>query len=181
MSVIGARFVTPEVVTSHFHIREGETVADFGAGSGYFLQVLSTRVGPAGRVYACEIQKGLVEKLGAHAHSLGLSNIHPLWCDLEEMNGIKIETGSIDVAVLINTLFQIEDKETSVKEMARTLRKGGKFLVIDWSESFSGMGPQPEYVITATEVTALFESNGFIFDRDFDSGEHHYGLAFRKI
>ena len=59
-------FVTPEIVVSHFHIREGDVVADFGAGSGYYTPELSRRVGN-GRVYACEIQKALVEKVGALA------------------------------------------------------------------------------------------------------------------
>lgn len=181
MNLVGARFVTPAVVSTHFHIREGEVVADFGAGSGFFMQALSEATGATGRVYACEIQKGLVEKLSASAHAAGLSNIHPLWCDLEEMNGIKIWSDEVDVAVLINTLFMIEDKETAIAEMGRTVRKGGKFFVVDWSESFGGMGPTPEMVIAAEEVKVLFESRGFIYERDYDAGAHHYGLAFRKV
>lgn len=175
------RFVVPDVVASHFHIREGDIVADYGAGSGFFLSVLSRAAGEAGRVFACEIQKNLVEKLGDQARTLGLHNVHPLWCDLEAANGIKISTGELDIAVLVNTFFQMEDKETAVQEMGRTVRKGGKFFVVDWAESFSGLGPQPKQVITATETKALFEANGFIVDGEYDAGEHHYGLAFRKV
>lgn len=178
---IGGRFVIPDVVATHFHLREGELVADFGAGSGFFLPALSKMVGESGRVFACEIQKALVEKLGDQARTLNLTNIHPLWCDLEEANGIKIGTGELDAAIMVNTLFLIEDKETAIKEMARTLRTGGRFFVIDWTESFAGMGPQPGSVITAAEATDLLESNGFMLDRDFPAGDHHYGLAFRKI
>ena len=56
------RFVIPSVVSSHFHIRDGDIVADFGAGVGNFIPELSKRAGPDGRVYACEIQKNLIEK-----------------------------------------------------------------------------------------------------------------------
>jgi ubiquinone/menaquinone biosynthesis C-methylase UbiE len=178
---VTSRFVVPEIVASHFHIREGDIVADYGAGSGFFLSVLSRAVGENGRVFACEIQKNLVEKLGDQARVLGLQNIHPLWCDLEETNGIKIATGELDIAILVNTFFQMEDKETAVQEMGRTVRKGGKFFVVDWTESFSGLGPQPGQVITATETKALFESNGFIVDGEYAAGEHHYGIAFRRI
>tara|TARA_B100000508_G_scaffold140846_1_gene143818 strand:- start:2514 stop:3062 length:549 start_codon:yes stop_codon:yes gene_type:complete len=176
----GGRFVVPEVVATHFHINEGDLVADFGTGSGFFLKTLSTAVGESGRVYACEIQKQLVEKVGELSRTLGLQNIQPLWCDLEEEKGIKIASGEIDTAILVNTLFMIEDKETAVQEMARTMRVGGKFFVIDWTESFAGMGPTPDRVISATDATALFESHGFVLERDFPAGEHHYGLAFRK-
>lgn len=180
-TLVGGRFVIPDIVISHFHLREGDVVADFGAGSGFFLKALSTAVSDSGKVYACEIQKQLVDKLGDTARTQGLNNIYPLWCDIEESNGIKLADSSLDVALLINTLFLIDDKKTAIKEMARTLRTGGKFLVIDWTESFAGLGPKPDHVITASETTDLFEENGFVLERDFPTGDHHYGLAFRKI
>ena len=178
---IGGRFVVPQVVATHFHLHKGDSVADFGAGSGFFLKALSDAVGHEGKVFACEIQKQLVEKLGEQSRAQNLTNIHPLWCDLEEANGIKVGDGELDAAMLINTLFQIEDKDTAIKEMGRTVRSGGKFFVIDWTESFAGMGPSPEHVVTAADATALFEANGFVLDRDFPTGDHHYGLAFRKV
>ena len=177
---IGGRFVVPHVVASHFHLNEGDAVADFGAGSGFFLKVLADAVGHEGKVYACDIQKQLVEKLGEQARSLGVGNVLPLWCDLEEQNGIKIDTGELDAAILVNTLFQIEDKATAITEMIRTLRSGGKFFVIDWTESFAGMGPNPDMVISADATTSMCEAAGLVLDREFPAGDHHYGLAFRK-
>lgn len=171
----------PDVVATHFHIKEGDLVADFGAGSGFFLKTLSKSVGETGRVFACEIQKQLVEKIGELSRLQGLMNVHPLWCDLEEENGIKIGNGELDAAILVNTLFLIEEKEIAIKEIARTIRAGGNFFVIDWTESFSGMGPQPGHVITAETATALLESNGFVFEREFPAGDHHYGLAFKRV
>ncbi len=178
---IGGRFVVPEIVASHFHLREGDVVADFGSGSGFFMKTLAQAVGASGRLYACDIQKQLVEKLGDQARLLGLSNVFPLWCDLEEPNGITIADGELDAAFLINTLFLIEKKDDAITEMSRTLRRGGKFIIIDWSESFGGLGPQPSQVIAAKDTTALLESHGFVLDRDFPAGEHHYGLAFRRV
>jgi hypothetical protein len=43
------------------------------------------------------------------------------------------------------------------------------------------MGPTPGHVISAADTINLFESNGFIFEREIPSGDHHYGLAFRKV
>lgn len=173
-------FVSPQVVISHFHLKEGDIVADFGAGNGYFLPELSKRVG-SGVVYVCEIQKSLVEKVGEHARSQGLKNVHPLWCDLEELNGIKIKDDALDVGLLINTLFQIEDKAAAIAEMSRTIRKGGRLIVIDWTDSFNGMGPAPHHVMTAAATASLLESNQFIVEQEFPAGSHHYGLAFRKV
>lgn len=178
---IGGRFVIPDIVVSQFHLRAGDKVADFGAGKGFFIAPVSRIVGSEGVVYACEIQRGLVDTISEEARTQGLTNVYPLWCDLEEPEGIKILDEELDVALLINALFQIEDKEAAVKEMSRTLRSGGKFFVIDWTESWQGLGPAPQHVVTAEDAKNLFESNGFVLEREFPSGDHHYGLAFRKV
>ncbi len=174
------RFVVPSIVATHFHLREGDSVADLGAGSGHFLEALSEVVGTSGRVYACEIQRELVEKLGEVAHSKGLSNIDPVWCDIEEPGGVKIADGTLDAVIIINTLFLVENKAATIAEASRILRPGGKLLVVDWTESFGGLGPQPAQVFSQPDAQALIESNYFVYERSFDTGDHHYGIAFKK-
>lgn len=175
------KFVVPEVVSTHFHLKEGDKVADFGAGSGFYLKVLSEAVGQSGKVYACEIQKQLVEKLGDFARLNGLANILPLWCDLEEARGIKVADNTLDAGILINTLFQFEHKDVALTEINRVIRPGGVLYVIDWSESFGGLGPQPKDVLTKDSAIALCESNRFALEREFPTGDHHYGFSVRKI
>jgi ubiquinone/menaquinone biosynthesis C-methylase UbiE len=181
MNNVPNNFVVPEVAVSHFHIKAGDTVADFGAGSGHFLRALSERVGSEGRVYACEIQKGLVEKVSDLARKEGLLNIHPLWCDLEEPNGIKIKDSSVDVGVLVNTLFQLEDRDAGTKETIRTIRQGGRLVVIDWTDSAGGLGPAQGHVISLHEATSLLEAQGLVLEQEFPTGSHHYGVSFRKL
>lgn len=180
--IIGApqQFVQPHIVSTHFHLRPGEVVADLGAGSGHFLESLSKMVTPSGRVYACEIQKKLVDALGAYARERHLPNIHPLWCDLEAEHGTTLGDGILDASIMVNTLFQIVEKEIALREVFRITRGGGKFLLIDWSDSFAGMGPQPQDVVTEDRARELVIGAGFTFERDFPAGDHHYGLAFRK-
>lgn len=173
------RFVVPDVVATHFHLREGDTVADFGAGSGYFLKTLSRLVGSEGTVHACEIQKNLIETMGEVVRRENLQNVEVHWCDVEEENGSKLAGDSLDTIIIVNSLFQFEDKDAALLEARRTLRPGGKLFIIDWSESFGGLGPQPAEIITANDARALAEKHGFTFERSFDAGDHHYGLAFR--
>lgn len=178
--VVQGRFVTPEKVASHFHLRKGDMVGDFGAGSGFFSPVLARLVGREGKIYALEIKKQLVQTIADIAAQSGLSNIEVVWCDIEEPLGTKLRDGALDAGVLINALFQMEEKEAAMEEIVRTLRSGGKLFVIDWSDAFVGLGPHPSHVVTADDVKALAESYGLIFERSFDAGDHHYGLAFRK-
>ena len=178
--MVQGRFVEPGVVSTHFHLREGDTVADFGAGSGYFMEVLAELVGKTGVVYACEIQKELSIKLGEQARSKGLTQVSALWSDVEELGGSKIPDGVLDAAVVVNTFFQFEDKATALQEISRTMRSGGKLFIIDWSESFNGLGPQPEQVVSEADAKAHAEEQGFVFEHSFDAGDHHYAIALRK-
>lgn len=173
------RFVIPEKVVTHFHVREGDQVADFGAGSGFFLKSLSELVGEEGVVYACEIQKNLVESMDLLATKEGLENVRPTWCDFEKVGGSKLPENTIDIVILVNTLFQVEQKSEVVEEIKRVLRSGGKAIVIDWSESFGGLGPQPDSVITQDKTEELFVASGFTMETTFDAGDHHYGITFR--
>ena len=173
------RFVVPEVVVTNFHLRPGDKVADFGAGRGFFIKALSTQVGREGTVYALEIQKQLVEAIGELVRLEHLGNVSPIWCDIEELNGSKVPTDILDAAIVVNSLFQMEDKATALQEIKRTLRPGGKLFIIDWSESFGGLGPHPDQVLSEGAARAQVEQQGFVFERSFDAGDHHYGLAFR--
>ena len=174
------QFVQPDIVSAHFHLHVGDSVADFGAGAGYFMRPLAKLVSQDGVVYACEIQKKLTLKLNELAQNEELSQVRVLWCDLEELNGIDIESDTLDAGIVVNTLFQLDDKSTALTEMVRTLRSGGKLFIIDWSESFDGLGPTTDAVVSSQATRDLVETAGLVFERDFPAGEHHYGLAFRK-
>ena len=155
-------------------------MADFGAGSGFFLKPLSRAVGDAGIVYALEIQKTLVESLGVLINRENLGNVRPLWCDIEKLGGSKLPDSGVDVVILANTLFQVEEHSAVVAEIHRVLRSGGKAVVIDWTESWGGLGPQPSDIVSQETTEQLFEQAGFTTEGTFDAGDHHYGVAFRK-
>lgn len=175
------QFVVPEKVVTHFHLREGDAIGDFGSGSGFFTKALSRAVGSTGKVYSFEIQKPLVERIADIARHEHLDNVEVLWCDIESKGGCKLKDGILDAALLSNALFQFSDRAAALGEVRRMLQSGGKLLMIDWSESFGGMGPQPSDVVPQADATALIERHGFHFERLFPAGEHHYGLAFRAV
>jgi len=181
ISGTNAQFMDPASTASHFHLHEGDSVADFGAGPGHYIKILSKAVGATGRVYACEIQKALVDTLGVLAHEENLTNVRPLWCDLEKQKGTKIDNGILDAGILVNTLFQLEHKNLALEEMARVIRRGGKLFVIDWLDSFHGIGPQPQFVVTEAMARKMIEDAGFACERTFPAGDQHYGLACRRL
>jgi ubiquinone/menaquinone biosynthesis C-methylase UbiE len=173
-------FSNPENNIEQFHIDPGMSVADLGSGAGFYSLALAKEVGPSGKVYSVDIQKELLSKLQTEAHNEGIANIKLVWGDLDEVGGSTLNDQSVDRVVIANVLFQVEDKDNLIKEAYRILKPGSKLLFVDWSDSFGGLGPRPQDVIKEDVAKTLFESEGFEFEKDIQTGDHHYGFIVKK-
>ncbi len=171
-------FINPEYTISQLCLKEGMRVADFGAGSGAYSKLASIKVGNTGKVYAIEVQRGLVTKLESEIKKWGFSNIDCLWADIEKKGGTKLADKSVDAIIISNVLFQAEDRLGLIDEAKRILKDDGRVLLIDWSDSFSGMGPSPDLLITEEVARDLFKKRGFKVMENISTSVHHYGIIF---
>ncbi len=174
-------FSEPEKNINQLDLKEGMHVADFGAGSGFYAVAIAKRVGDSGRVYAIDVQKDLLTALLNKAKSEGLFNIQNIWGDIDEIGGSSLADKSVDACVVSNVLFQSENRANLIKEVSRILKPKGQVLAIDWSDSYGGLGPTPSSVIKKEDAQNFFVESGFLIEKSFDAGDHHWGLVFRKI
>jgi len=163
------------------NIQAGQDIADLGSGSGFYTLAAAKALSSTGRVYAIDAQKDLLSKLKNHATKEGLYNVEVIWGDIEKPNGTKLKDSSIDMVMLCNVLFQLSNKENIIAEIKRILKPGGRVLVIDWTDSFGGIGPKKSDVVKKDVVMGKFEKNGFHLDKEIPAGSHHYGLIFKKL
>ena len=155
-------------------IREDMIIADLGAGTGFYSIPAGILV-PMGKVYAVEIIKDYVTTIKNKAKEAHLNNIECFWGNIEKIGGTKIKDNIVDVVIVSNILFQVEDKERFITEVKRILKKEGKVLFVDWLDS-SSIGPKKERLISKENTLELFNKRGIVFERDIDAGEHHYGM-----
>lgn len=175
------RFTDPAKNIKKLALKDGMFVGDFGAGVGAYTMLAADIVGSRGAVYAVEIQQDLLLNIKNSAIEKKYENIDTLWGDIDEVGGVNLKDELLDAVILSNTLFQLDKKENAVAEIKRVLKRGGKVLVVDWSESFAGLGPHPTTVVSKERAKALFEEGGFVLEDDFEAGGHHYGFTFKKI
>jgi len=174
-------FTDPGSNVLQFGLKEGQCVADLGAGVGMCSMPLARSVGATGRVYAVEIQKELLERLKRQAREEGLGNIEVLWGDIESKNGTKLRDKCVDVALLSNVLFQVDDKNGVINEVSRILKHKGRVCIIEWSGSYNDLGPQEEMVVPANVARELFERAGYVYEGEISAGKHHYGISMSKV
>lgn len=171
-------FADPAHNVRIFGIQHGMKVADFGAGSGAYTFAIAQLLEGSGTVYSIDVQKDLLRRIKTEAHKRGLANVEIIWGDVEVPGSSKLHEHTMDVVLLSNILFQVPDKKTPLQEALRIVKKTGKVVIIDWSDSFGGLGPHKDDVFTQTAAKALASAAGFTCTEEFDAGGHHYGLIF---
>ncbi len=173
-----ARFSSPRDNVLQLGLREGMKVGDFGTGSGHYARAAAAIVGHGGKVYAIDIQEDILKHLKLNSHEHHQKIIEAVWGDIEKVGGTHLREASLDAVTLANALFQVDNRDGLLGEIKRTLKPGGKFMLIDWAGSYGGMGPTPERVITEHDAEAFFINGGFHKVKSFRAGSHHYGIIF---
>jgi ubiquinone/menaquinone biosynthesis C-methylase UbiE len=172
-------FSDPQKNVALLGVDHGMKVADLGAGSGHYAIEAAKLVGPQGRVYAVDVQQDLLSKLKNSAAMAGLRNIEVIWGNIEKIGGTKLREALVDRTIVSNTLFQIAqaDRDNLALECKRLTKPGGKLLVVDWEPG----GPMtPKTVVPKMLAEGIFQKAGFVLEREFDAGDHHYGLLFKR-
>jgi ubiquinone/menaquinone biosynthesis C-methylase UbiE len=119
----------PKQVLAALSLREGERIADIGAGSGYFTLPLARAVGPTGRVYACDIEPAFLDHIARRARLEGLEQIT---CQLADAGDPHLPQGEVDTILMVDTYHYLRDREAYLRVLRRCLAPGGRIVIIDY-------------------------------------------------
>ncbi len=165
----------PEEVLRFLTVREGAAVADLGAGTGYFTVRLARAVGPAGKVYAVDIEPSLVRYIGERARRERLEQVVPV---LAEPHDPKLPDSSLDLVLVCDTWHHIGDRVRYLGRLARALRPGGRVAVVDFREGELPVGPPPGEKLTRAEILSEFAEAGWTPAGEYGGLPFQYVLVF---
>jgi ubiquinone/menaquinone biosynthesis C-methylase UbiE len=174
-------FVEPRTVIDMLRVGKGDTVADFGAGSGHFSFEFARAVGKEGKVYALDVLPAALEAVTGRAKTLGLSNIVAQRCNLERQNGSGLGAQSVDWVVAKDVLLQNKDKGIILGEIARILKPAGRAIIIEWHPEEGIVGPDRELRIPPKDMRQLITAAGLEVVEEPPVGGFHYAFLVRKI
>ncbi len=157
-------------------IQPGETVADIGAGAGYFTWRLAARVGPGGKVYAVDIQPRMLELLEKNVKARGQSNVIAV---LGAENDPKLPEGSIDLAIMVDVYHEFSQPGKMLEKIRRALRPTGRMVLLEYRKEDPSVPIRLEHKMTVPEVRAEIEPEGFRFERVIDTLPRQHILIFR--
>ena len=170
--------VEPSQFLSDAGLLEGDTVVDFGCGPGYLTLPAAEIVGPAGRVYAIDIEPKMVDLAGKRATEAGLTDVT---VGLTEGERTPLPDVIADFAICALVLHYREDhtgRLALARDMARLMRPGGRAVVVEWTPKESSDNHQRS---AYADVAEIFGAAGLECGAPEAIGEKQYMMiATRK-
>lgn len=119
----------PALLMKALGLKEGEVVADIGAGSGYFTVRLSRLVGPTGRVKAVDIQQEMLDLLAARLKRERIENVDLV---LGGESDPRLEPGSVDLVLMVDVYHEFAFPYEMMQRIVRSLRPGGRVVLVEY-------------------------------------------------
>jgi SAM-dependent methyltransferase len=146
----------PDVVVAALGLAPGMTVADIGAGTGYFESRLAAAVGPTGTVLAVDIEPDMVRYLGERAAREHTPNVKPT---LGAPDSPNLAPASVDRILIVDTWHHVPARDAYTAKLAAALKPGGYVVVVDFTLETS-KGPPRAHRLAPTVVVAELTQGG---------------------
>lgn len=167
----------PEELVAALGLKPGMTVADLGAGTGYFLRYLSVAVGEQGSVFAVEVEAKLLERIRERADNDADRNIVPV---LASSDDPRLPHGAVDLVLIVDTYHHFDDRLTYLRRLARVLKPGGRMAIVDWFKRELPEGPPPSHKLSREHVLGEMRAAGYELVAEPTFLPYQYFLIFAR-
>ena len=130
----------PEQLVRLLGIGPGMTVADVGAGSGYYVARLSPIVGPHGRIFAEDVMPEYLRSLRKRVGDLGLHNVT---ISRGEPHDPRLPPASVDIAILVHMYHEIAQPYGLLYNLVPALKPDARVGIVDAFGPTSRHGTPP--------------------------------------
>jgi ubiquinone/menaquinone biosynthesis C-methylase UbiE len=168
----------PEVVIRAMHLKDGDQVADIGAGTGFFSRRLARAVAPTGKVYANDIQPEMLERLKEAARQEGLANIVPV---LGTATDPGLPKGRMDWVLLVDVYHEFQDPQTMLAKIRESLKPDGRVALVEYrAEGDTASHISREHRMSVEQVLAEWLPAGFELESRIEDLPSQHLFVFTK-
>lgn len=165
----------PHEVMQALDVKDGEVIADIGAGSGYFALRLARHVGTSGHVYAVDVSPDMTRFLNERIRDAKLLNISTLLAKPDD----PLLPRPVDRFLIVDVWHHIADQPAYLALMKGSLKPGGEVIMIDFHKKDSPVGPPTDMKIAREDLMAQMQANGFTLAKEHTFLPYQYFLVFR--
>lgn len=166
----------PSEVMDELELKGNETIADIGAGSGYFTFLLAPYV-PEGKVIAVDIQQEMLDFLEAKKKLRKAANVETLLGTIEDT---KLPENSTDLVLMVDAYHEFSHPREMMTSIFKGLKPGGRVVLLEYRGEDPSVPIKPLHKMTVKQVKAEMEAVGLRFAelKDFLPAQHF--LVFEK-
>jgi len=148
----------PEKALDALALKNGDVVADIGAGSGYITVRMAKRVGPAGSVYAEDIQPEMLDLLRKRLAGQRVTNVVPVLGTLDDP---KLPASTIDVELLVDVYHEFSEPQVMLRGLRNALKPSGRLVLLEYRKEDPEIPIRLDHKMTVNEAKLEVEPEGF--------------------
>ena len=170
----------PDVVIRAMGLKDGDVVGEIGSGTGFFARRLARAVAPSGKVYANDIQSGMLDKLRELAAQEGVANVVPV---LGTETDPKLPEGQMDWILLVDVYHEFQKPEEMLATIKRALKPNGRVALVEYRlEGDTASHISVPHRMSVEQVLAEWEPAGFTLVETIETlpAQHLFLFSLRR-
>lgn len=173
------KFINPQTVVAQMGLKNGQTVADFGSGAGFYAVAAAKMVGNTGTVLAVDVQQSKLTATFSAASQQGFNNVQIVQANLDQpIKGIA--DTSCDAVIMASVLHEVKNRDMLLQNAYRVLKSGGLLLAVEWKTEHTLFGPSQEKRIPEQQLEQELAQIGLHKVKSILADSAHYALVFQK-
>src|SRR5512145_1172583 len=148
----------PQLVIDALEIEPGQTVADLGAGSGYYSFRIAPLVGPKGKVLAIDIEPAMLDVVAQRARREHVANIATIRSSARDPN---LAPRSVDLLFMVDVYHELEYPHEMLTKVRAALKPGGRVALIEYRAEDPEVAIKPVHKMSEQQVRREMAAAGF--------------------
>jgi protein-L-isoaspartate O-methyltransferase len=167
----------PDLLMPELNLKPGMTVADIGAGTGYYSRLMSKVVAQNGIVYAVDVQPQMVAMLKEVAVKPEFANIKPV---LSSVADVKLPPSSIDLAIMVDVYHELEFPHEVMTSIIAALKPEGKVVFVEYRAEDQRVPIKEVHKMTEAQVKREALTHALMWERTASTLPWQHVIIFKK-
>jgi predicted methyltransferase len=162
----------PDLAVDLLELKPGMTVADIGAGTGYYSFRMAKKVGPSGKVYANDIQQEMLTLIDKKKPD----NVATV---LGAVDDPRLPKACCDLLLMVDVYHELSEPQKMLRRMREELKPGGRLVLIEFRKEDPNVPIKPEHKMTVAVAKLEVEAEGFKLDTVIEKLPWQHIIVFR--
>ncbi len=167
----------PEELLDLLGIKEGDVVADIGAGAGFFSLLAAERVGRTGKVLAVDVQPEMIDGLRMMMTKFEHEHIVPI---LGNVDDPKLPADSVDHVLIVISYHEFSHPVEMMRHVRNAMKRDGQMLIVEYKAEIPDSRVEPLHKMSKAEIMKEIPALGFRRDRVIDIIPSQHVFVFKK-